>query len=104
VINVFGRCKRCGIEDILDEDGMCEICRAEGRGMRWRCFHCLRFYEEKPSECPHCGCPHFTAIEKCRGEDQAIEISARESSHVSESDAKVIATLETKRIQDIFTQ
>jgi len=101
---MFGRCKNCGYEDLLNSEGLCGICEAKEKGMQWRCFHCLKFYAEKPVECPHCGCPYFTAIEKCRGEDQAIEISARESSHVSESTAKIIATLETKRIRDIFTQ
>ena len=100
---MFGRCRRCRAEDILNEEGICDICQAKERGMRWRCFHCLRFYREKPVECPHCGCPHFTSIEKCKEEDEAIEMSARQASHLSESIAKTIASLETERIRNIFT-
>ena len=103
-VKMFGRCKNCGYEDLLNTEGLCEICEAKEKGMQWRCFHCLKFYVKKPVECPHCGCPYFTSIEKCREEDQAIEESAKQASHVPEGIARTIATLETKRIRDIFTQ
>jgi len=102
---MFGKCRICGEEDLLNAEGLCEICEAKEKGMRWRCFHCLKFYTEKPEECPHCGCPYFTPIEKCREEDQAFEESAREAAanQVSEETAKILASLETQRIQNTFT-
>ena len=97
---VFGKCVKCGTEDILNTDGLCPICEAENRGMKWRCFHCLRFYEEKPKACPECGCPYFTAIEKCREEDAMIEKSARQAAaNVSETTARFLASLEIERIR-----
>jgi len=96
----FGKCVKCGTEDILNTDGLCPICEAENRGMKWRCFHCLRFYEEKPKACPECGCPYFTAIEKCREEDAMIEKSARQAAaNVSETTARFLASLEIERIR-----
>jgi len=97
---MFGTCVKCGYEDILNADGLCSICEAETKGLKWRCFHCLRFYGEKPERCPHCGCPHFTPIERCRGEDEAIEQSARQAAALPEKYAQVLATLETIRIRE----
>jgi len=99
-MGTFGTCVKCGYEDILSPDGLCSICAAKKQGMKWRCFHCLRFYKEKPVTCPHCGCPYFTPIEKCRKEDEAIEQSARKASHLPEHIAKTIASLEIKRIRE----
>jgi len=97
---MFGTCVKCGYEDILNADGLCSICEAETKGLKWRCFHCLRFYGEKPERCPHCGCPYFTHISRCREEDEAIEESARKASHLPEDIAKTIASLETTRIRE----
>ena len=97
---VFGKCVKCSTEDILNADGLCPICEAENRGMKWRCFHCLRFYREKTKACPECGCPYFTAIEKCRIEDEAIERSARQAAtNVPETTARFLASLEIERIR-----
>lgn len=97
---MFGTCTKCGTEDILNTDGLCPICEAEDRGMRYRCFHCLRFFPVKPERCPHCGCPHFTPIERCREEDEAIEQSARQAAALPEKYAQVLATIETIRIRE----
>jgi len=101
----FGKCAKCGVEDILNADGLCPICEAENRGMKWRCFHCLRFYREKPKACSECGCPYFTAIEKCRVEDEVIERSARQAAtNVPETTARFLASLEIERIRRETTE
>jgi len=95
----FGKCVKCGAEDILNADGLCPICEAENKGMKYRCFHCLRFFATKPVRCPHCGCLHLTPIKKCRDEDEAIERSARQAANVPEETARLLASLEIERIR-----
>jgi len=96
----FGKCTKCGAEDILNADRLCPICEAENRGMKYRCFHCLQFFATKPVRCPHCGCPYFTKIEQCREEDRMIEQSARQAAaNVPEGSARLLATVEIQRIR-----
>jgi len=56
------------------------IKEARESGMQWRCFHCLRWFKEKPQElCPYCGCPWFTHISKVEVEDKLIDESAEKA-------------------------
>jgi len=104
-MGILGRCRKCGVEDILNTDGLCPVCVAETEGMKYRCFHCLRFYRDKPEACPECGCPYFTPIERCREEDRMIEESARQAAaNMPEGSARFLATLETQRIREQTTE